>query len=792
MIAVTTTDSLTILEPSVLKKPPPSVASSSSLDFEPSATCWSTDNTALYAASSNTISRYQPGSSELTQIYDGEADGEGTIGSMVCKDASTLIFSLGPTVHFLESCSTKPKLSSSKYTTHKSPITSLSLSTDATLLLSTSTSGAHIHNLTLNSTTTLRGLSTSVTTGSFHTHLRTRVLIGSGNQLLVYDSARPSTPLKTFTLGEGEIGMISCSPFSKTLVAVGMVGVGAGVIALVDLEKEKGLFRTIDTKVPITSLSFSPEGALIYAGTATGKILVLDLRSLDKLPSGVEIMGASGRVVSISVQKKISATPSSRKTSTAPSSTATSPTATTRRAVSISKPGTPAIKRVVSTSRPSTTTATKTGTITTTAKRPTEAVARKVFSPIRSPLATSRTGNRNNGANESPSREEFSVKLETLGTLRRGHPSPGVSTAKKETTTTRTRTVSTVSRATSVVSRAPATTTSPKLRASPKAATINESISAAASSRPGRTRTKSGSGSGSVPPVPPLPKGLTIGDVARPASRTGTVRERTRTRTRTTTKTPSPDLPSLGDIDVDDVDRDPAPPAPLPTTPATKKGKGKGADFRALGLGTPGGKGKTVEFADDDDQDEGDTESESDDTKSSARPARVEDVDSEGEADELSMQISPARRRIPSLSETLNNLSPSHPGPSPGNNGQTLLRNIVHSVLSDFHLQTHREMTNLHLDLVRMGRGLRGDVREVVREEMEGVLRGVVGEMREDLVREIRDGVGGTTTAASSWEMRELKEENRRLREENERLRGLGGGIGGGGSGAGVGAGLVL
>ena len=44
------------------------------------------------------------------------------------------------------------------------------------------------------------------------------------------------------------------------------------------------LFRTLDTGVAITACEFSPEGALIYVGTELGKLLIIDLRGLEKPP----------------------------------------------------------------------------------------------------------------------------------------------------------------------------------------------------------------------------------------------------------------------------------------------------------------------------------------------------------------------------------------------------------------------------------------------------------------------------------------------------------------------------
>jgi hypothetical protein len=62
------------------------------------------------------------------------------------------------------------------------------------------------------------------------------------------------------------------------------------------------LFRTLSLKVPLTSLEFSPEGAAIYAGTEHGKILILDLRALDKPPKTIIISETGCRIEAMSVQ----------------------------------------------------------------------------------------------------------------------------------------------------------------------------------------------------------------------------------------------------------------------------------------------------------------------------------------------------------------------------------------------------------------------------------------------------------------------------------------------------------
>lgn len=63
---------------------------------------------------------------------------------------------------------------------------------------------------------------------------------GIGKQLVVYDTSKPSGPIKTIAMNEnciGDINAVVCSPFSKTLVACCTSG---GNVGLIDLDKEKG------------------------------------------------------------------------------------------------------------------------------------------------------------------------------------------------------------------------------------------------------------------------------------------------------------------------------------------------------------------------------------------------------------------------------------------------------------------------------------------------------------------------------------------------------------------------
>lgn len=80
-------------------------------------------------------------------------------------------------------------------------------------------------------------------------------------------------------------------------------------------------------------------------------------------------------------------------------------------------------------------------------------------------------------------------------------------------------------------------------------------------------------------------------------------------------------------------------------------------------------------------------------------------------------------------------------GTSSSGSAHELLRTIVKDVMFDFQRETRAEMMGLHLDLVRMGRGWKRELRTLM------------------------DGYVGN--------LNDLREENRRLKEENDRLRGF-------------------
>lgn len=234
MFAATTTDALIVADPASLKKYPSSIPSCLDLIQAPTASSWSPDNTFLYISSSYIIHRYEPTSNFLKDVYTHPTP----ISCLVVKDRHQVIFSSADSVHTLE-CDPNPRITQT-FDSHKSTITSLSISNDNSLLSSTSAGAVHVHNLALGSHVAMRGLPTQgIVTSVFHPHIRTRLLVAAGRQLMVCDTTRPSGPVKTIQMNDpmaGNISAVACSPFSKTLVAV---ATSSGFVGLIDLEKEK-------------------------------------------------------------------------------------------------------------------------------------------------------------------------------------------------------------------------------------------------------------------------------------------------------------------------------------------------------------------------------------------------------------------------------------------------------------------------------------------------------------------------------------------------------------------------
>ena len=148
-----------------------------------------------------------------------------------------------------------------------------------------------------------------------------------------------------------------------------------------------------------------------------------------------------------------------------------------------------------------------------------------------------------------------------------------------------------------------------------------------------------------------------------------------------------------------------------------------------FGDGNIKGEGKTVGFKED--NEESDEELDQDELERERN---------------LTMQISPRR---PSVNPSTHSWAAS-PAPNasqiggvsggPGSSSaHELLKTIVQDVMYDFQRDTKAEMTGLHLDLIRMGRGWKTELRSLMDE--------YIGDLKD------------------------LRDENQRLRSENERLR---------------------
>ncbi|KAJ7172558.1 WD40-repeat-containing domain protein [Mycena filopes] len=677
MLAVAFTAGLSLVDPLTLKRPPSSLPSCLSL-LEPCiSSAWSPDNLFLFLASAHAIHQYNPALNTLTDIYSSQDP----ITHLVCKTKSSLVFATANSIHVLESTKVVQL-----FDAHKSAVTSLALSGD--LLASTSTGAAHVLNLSLGTPTVLRGLSGQITTCAFHTHVPGRLLLGAGKQLLVYDITRPSRPIKVIPMNDtttSDIVAVACSPFSKSLVAVVSAG---GSVGLVDLDKEKGLFRTVNLKVPLTSIAFSPEGGSIYLGTENGKLLIMDLRALDKPPKAIAISDSASRVQTMAVQKKIkeSTEPVSKPATATKVSgpgerrPSTMSTAKTAHKLAASPPK-GRVSRVGSGTSP----VRRPSALSALSPRATSSGNPKIFSPIRD------TRNNSTSVDEisvQASKKEMGAKA-AAGV--KGPKSAQLVVPTGPESVSAGPTISGLSAASRARKRS--TTEAGSVRTDARARAVSSaSISAkSATSRSGLSASRpvsSASQRSSIPPVPALPGSL----AARSASRT-----------------PSPDLPSFnGD----------------PTTPL-RMGKGgpilatpeidriESEDNRSRGKG----KGKTVLFKDND--------------ENSPEHERERS---------LSMQISPRRPSSTGLGNSaswapspLRNAIPTSPGG--GSSAHDLLRTIVRDALFETQQAQHSEMVGLHLDMLKMGRGFKQELRELM------------------------------------GDLRELREENMRLRQENEQLR---------------------
>lgn len=208
----------------------------------PLAGTWSSDNSTLFLVFSDGIRKYNDRGSTVDTVFS--SDEEGLQACIVAKDNGTIICALSNRIAVLGSTPLSGDYGIVKaISVHTSPVTSLAVSNDGAVLASTSQTMVYIHNLESDSHTPLRGRPQSSEEPSlctFSPHIRTKLIVGSGQVLHVYDITRPSSPTRTIPLGSsanGDVISLACSPYSKTLVAVACEG---GTVHLVDLEKEKG------------------------------------------------------------------------------------------------------------------------------------------------------------------------------------------------------------------------------------------------------------------------------------------------------------------------------------------------------------------------------------------------------------------------------------------------------------------------------------------------------------------------------------------------------------------------
>ncbi|KAG9318759.1 WD40-repeat-containing domain protein [Chiua virens] len=761
MLAIITHNGTSLIDPASLKN------SSSSLfpvsrSLECSANAWSADNSQLYLANASSIKRYTPSECLLEDLHHGSD----TVTCLEMKDKNgTLFFAAGNNVWLLDYTHSPGKPLSS-LEPHKSVVTRLSISNDGTLLASVSASAVFVHNLTLSSCSQLKGLPDKgpITCCLFHQHSRTRLLLAIGRDIVIYDSMRPSSPLKTVRVpGSGGISGMAESPFSKTLVAV---VTSSGDVILVDLDKDNGILKTVNVNAPLTCCAFTTEGAAIYLGAESGKLLVLDLRSLEKEPKLFTIGDGGGPIKAINVQGKSKSRPPDTTSTKVRSSSTT---------VARSSPQCPtSFSRKASISSATAGTGVKSPVRVTVASKIRAGGGvtpkKKLFLPARSPLSeTKNLGlDAQLAASRSPtlSRHARPFKLQT-------------NKDREENSGTKVGSSSPTSKALTELANA-------KQRMKPSSShkmgqdferlglgPAPESISGHLAAMRVRSGLVSNGGhsdrmktttrriiSESVETVAAGRKARPTSSAStesKPSSKpvNGVVRMQERQELRATTPENSGDHLDLSSPE-------------LPREPVTPISLGKngakaplasvaGTGVGILGLTSPevtkrvqggnrNGKGKEkpvemkkarfVRREADEKLSGGSDESESEDVLQ----ASLEELQGGEQEQELSLQVSPRRPTIPPPPSWLQ--SPHRPSTANINMNvaaQDFLRGIVHEVMYDFQRETKAEMTGLHLDLVRMGRTWKQELRDIMEEW--------------------------------SGEIQELKAENKRLKEENERLR---------------------
>ncbi|KAG1742422.1 WD40-repeat-containing domain protein [Suillus occidentalis] len=715
MLALVTTTALVLASPVTLKNPPSLLPISQHLSSQYLASAWSPDNSSLYLASPLSIDRFIISQSRLDETIYVQSKEDGEINAMAVTPSGNVVLGAGRKVIVLEYVAGSAKVLKT-YETHGSAITALAVSNDSTLIASASFKGVHIYDALVPA----RQLSLPPpnSTITFHPHVRTRLLLSLGCDILVYDVDKPSAPVKPISIGRDVVG-IACSPFSKTLVAVA----STGDVGLVDLDKDKRLFKTVLSPQLITSITFSPEGAAIYLGVRDG-LRILNLRELDKEMKGVSVGEAGQGVVCLAVQKRLKASVSAVKLSFSNPSLASSPARARAKAASNTRsPLRPVITAVPRKNRISSIKSSIAGTPTKPDALETSTPTRRIsnlgaFSPSRNPISPRSSRGTDNSA---------------TGVLR-----TRVSTSREnifdDTSDTPMRSNTRV-------------TSSQKSGALGIHAHPGESISARlASLRTDKMReTRVASGSSARSEITRTSSNLSAGtktkgsSLKRAPSTISISSSKTRDSARSKTPTDdartdlsSPDFPIDPVTLVSDTKRQPAGIAVEAKKPRVGPSAGRPrTETGSTGIGVIGtGKSRGSKY-----------KGKEEVNINADKAGKCEELDAVEEDEEevqkahereLSMQISPrgsaAHTWVP---PSLRQNSGTFPMQSGASGAYELFRGLI----ADMQAKNHADMKALHVDMLRMGRGLRQEMEEW----------------------------GG--------EVKKLREENERLREENDRLR---------------------
>jgi protein NEDD1 len=243
MLAAATNGGITLTSPSTLKRVSSNIPTTIVLCGSPSALAWSLDRNTLFYAQGDVIHHYTAdNSSNEGPVYTAEPRGS-TVSHVVCPTTSSLVYATERAVTFTNASHTE------RCVELDSPITSLTSVYDSKYVVYTTSTTATFHNIATHTAISLGGLLLSkgaaIAASAAHHHSSERIVLVGGSSLFVYDINHPSAPVKTIdTSGPSPLDFVTCSPFSRTLVAVGST---SGMVQLVDLEKEKRFVVPLNT-----------------------------------------------------------------------------------------------------------------------------------------------------------------------------------------------------------------------------------------------------------------------------------------------------------------------------------------------------------------------------------------------------------------------------------------------------------------------------------------------------------------------------------------------------------------